>query len=128
RSFASVHVSGFTHPALILEHSTYVISTRCDEGLSTITVGFQNRTAWNMTLDAWKQHPKFLIIAFADSCGLGRQSGERSVHLVHNITSVWSQLEIVCQMSELSLTEAIHPDRQVAIDVDTFDVHDPSPP
>ncbi|KAJ7199984.1 hypothetical protein GGX14DRAFT_316500, partial [Mycena pura] len=127
RSFASVHVSGFTHPALILEHSTYVTSTRCDAVLSTITVGFQTRASWKIAIDAWKRHRKFLIIAFADSCGLGLQSGERSVHLVHNITSVWSQMEIICQMSELSLTESIHPDREVTIDADTFDVHDPRP-
>ncbi|KAF7356145.1 Apple protein [Mycena venus] len=124
RSFASVYVSGFTHPALILEHSAHVISTRCDVTSSAITVGFRDRAVWSRTVDAWKQHPKFLIVAFADSCGMGRESGERSVHLVHNFTSVWSRMEIVCQMSELSLTDAIHPDRPVTIQVDTFDVHD----
>ncbi|KAJ7208656.1 hypothetical protein GGX14DRAFT_322923, partial [Mycena pura] len=126
RSFASVHVSGFTHPALILEHSAYVRSTRCNA--TSIIVAFQTRAALDMALDAWNQHQEFLIIAFADSCGLGRQSGERSVHLVQNITAVRSQMEIVCQMSELPLAEAIHPDHKVTIDADTFDVHIPNPP
>ncbi|KAF7342514.1 hypothetical protein MVEN_01841500 [Mycena venus] len=128
RSFASVHISGFTHPALLLEHSAHVVSTRCDAVSSTITVGFRARSAWNMALAAWKKHPKFFILAFEDSCGLGRESGERSVHLVHNMTSVWNRMEIICKMSELSLTEAIHPDRPVTIHADTFDVHDPEPP
>ncbi|KAJ7161894.1 hypothetical protein C8R43DRAFT_316101 [Mycena crocata] len=128
RSFASVHVSGFRHPAVLLEHSIYVASTQCETDPSTITVAFKHRPAWEMALKDWQQHPKFMLVAFEDSCGLGRESGERSVHLVHNITAISNTLEIIGHMSELSLTDAIHPDREVAIDVDTYDVHNTSAP
>ncbi|KAJ7131838.1 hypothetical protein C8R43DRAFT_852284, partial [Mycena crocata] len=128
RSFASVHVSAFIHPALMLEHSAYVVSARCDPTTSTITIGFKHRTAWSAALAAWKQHPKFLILAFVDTCGLGRESGERSVHVVHNITTIFNKLEIVCAMSELTLADAIHPDLPVALHVGTIEVHDPNPP
>jgi hypothetical protein len=77
-----------------------------------------------MAVEDWRQNPKFLLVAFVDSCGLGRESGERSVHLVQNFTVSAARLQIICQMVELSLTEAIHPERDVAIHVDTFDVHD----
>ncbi|KAJ6506174.1 hypothetical protein C8R47DRAFT_110516, partial [Mycena vitilis] len=127
RSFASVHVSAFIHPTIILEHSAYVKSTGCHANSSTITVGFTRRSAWATAVQDWTKHPQFLLVAFADSCGLGRQSGERSVHLVQNFTASEMTLEIVGTMLEIPLSEAIHPDRDVTIDIDTFDVHDSQP-
>ncbi|KAJ7196672.1 hypothetical protein GGX14DRAFT_320589, partial [Mycena pura] len=127
RSFAAVHVSGFRHPAVILEHSASVFSTNCDAGRSTITIAFKQRPAWETAVQDWQRHPKFMLVAFADSCGLGRESGERSVHLVHNITVISKTLEIIGHMEEVTLTDAIHPNKEVAIDLDTFDVHTSSP-
>ncbi|KAJ7896854.1 hypothetical protein B0H13DRAFT_1521322, partial [Mycena leptocephala] len=122
RSFASVHISAFIHPVVVLEHSSYVTSTSCDSNSGTITVSFKDHSKWAMAVEDWRQNPKFLLVAFVDSCGLGRESGERSVHLVQNFTVSAARLQIICQMVELSLTEAIHPERDVAIHVDTFDV------
>ncbi|KAJ7089554.1 hypothetical protein C8R44DRAFT_548794, partial [Mycena epipterygia] len=122
RSFASVHISGFIHPAVILEHSAHVNSAECGYDAGTITVSFKNHAVWTMAVKDWRQHPHFLLVAFVDSCGLGRESGERSVHLVQNFTTSAAKLEITAQMQELSLTGAIHPDREVTIHVDTFDV------
>ncbi|KAJ7486733.1 hypothetical protein FB451DRAFT_994498, partial [Mycena latifolia] len=122
RSFASVHISAFIHPVVILEHSVYVKSTECDSNSRTITVSFKDRWKWAMAIEDWRRNPKFLLVAFVDSCGMGRESGERSVHLVQNFTVSAAQLQVVCQMVELSLTEAIHPERDVTIHVDTFDV------
>ncbi|KAJ7670952.1 hypothetical protein B0H17DRAFT_1141696 [Mycena rosella] len=48
RSFASVHITEFNHPAIVLEHSAYVESTECDSNSSTITVSFKRRAAWEM--------------------------------------------------------------------------------
>ncbi|KAJ7464057.1 hypothetical protein FB451DRAFT_995015, partial [Mycena latifolia] len=128
RSFASVHISAFIHPAVILEHSAYVKSTGCHSNSSTIAIAFTHHSAWVTAVNDWTQHPKFLLVAFVDSCGLGRESGERSVHLVQNVTVSEATLEIIGKMVELPLSGAIHPDRDVTIHIDTFDVHDPSPP
>ncbi|KAF7335094.1 hypothetical protein MVEN_02260000 [Mycena venus] len=115
RTFASVEVSSFYYPAVLLEHSGYVSSTTCDPDGETITIQFTRRGAWRTALQAWTKHSKFLLLAFADSCGAGRESGERSVHLVHNVTSNWNRMEIVCQMTEMGLREAIHPEREIDI-------------
>ncbi|KAJ7854066.1 hypothetical protein B0H14DRAFT_772762 [Mycena olivaceomarginata] len=128
RSFATVQVSGFIHPVILLEHSAHVTSTQCDATTSTITVTFGLRSVWAAALEDWKQHEKFLLIAYEDSCGLGRSSGERSVHLVHNFTSISDKMQIVAHMSEVPMTDAIHPDREVFIQVTTFDKHDTAPP
>ncbi|KAJ6528226.1 hypothetical protein DFH09DRAFT_1094483 [Mycena vulgaris] len=114
RSFASVHVSGFIHPAVLLEYSVHIVSTTCDSNASTITIAFTHRDAWTLAIDDWKTHPNLFLVAFADSCGRGRESGERS-------------MEIEFQMTETPLHAAIHLDRGVEMVVDTFDVHDPRP-
>ncbi|KAJ7502686.1 hypothetical protein B0H11DRAFT_1669566, partial [Mycena galericulata] len=128
RSFASVHISGFLHPAVALEHSAHIIATTCDSNTSTITIAFRNRDSWALAIEDWKAHPNLFLVAFSDSCGRGRESGERSVHLVkNNMTSSWGKMEITFQMTEVPLQDAIHPDRDVEIVIDTFDVHDPRP-
>ncbi|KAJ7670377.1 hypothetical protein B0H17DRAFT_864334, partial [Mycena rosella] len=121
RSWASVQISGFVHPAVALEHSAHVLSTVCDPAHGTLTVAFKNHAAWAHALAHWEQHPRLLLVVFADTCGLGRESGERSVHLVHNLATDVRTLEIHCTMTEMSLTDAIHPDREVDIDVSTFE-------
>ncbi|KAF7362232.1 hypothetical protein MVEN_00569400 [Mycena venus] len=105
-------------------HSASVKSTECDSTSSTITVTFTTHAAWAMAVENWKQHPKFLLVAFADSCGGGRESGERSAHFLRHITVSAAKLQVVGQMEELTLTDAIHPDRDVTIDMDTFKAHD----
>jgi hypothetical protein len=116
-----VHISSFIHPAVVLEHSAFVKSTECNADSSTITVSFNTHAAWATAVEDWKQHSKFLLVAFADSCGRGRESGERSAHVLHNITTSAAKLQIVGQMVELPLIEVIHPDRKVEINMDTFD-------
>ncbi|KAF7366201.1 hypothetical protein MVEN_00497200 [Mycena venus] len=132
RSFATVYISGFHYPSVALEHSVHVESTFCDASAETITVTFSNHDAWAYAVANWRQHPIFYLVAFADTCGAGRESGERSVHLVTRIVPSEPNLEIACEMEETSLEDAIHPAREVSIDVDTFDVHrrypGPNPP
>jgi hypothetical protein len=120
-----MHISAFIRPIVILEHSASIHSTECDSNSTTITVTFKHRAAWATAVQDWKKNPTFLLVAFVDSCGLRRESGERSVHKVHSIAVSASELQVICQMVELSLTEAIHPDREVTINVNTFDVHEP---
>ncbi|KAJ7092969.1 hypothetical protein B0H15DRAFT_972734 [Mycena belliarum] len=127
RSFASVHISEFMHPAVALEHSAHIVETICDSNASTITVQFRNRDAWAVAKDDWKTHPSAFLLAFSDSCGLGRESSERSIHRVRNMTTSWGKMEITFDMTETPLKDAIHPDRDVEIVINTFEVHDPRP-
>ncbi|KAJ7794781.1 hypothetical protein B0H14DRAFT_119640 [Mycena olivaceomarginata] len=127
RSFASVHVSEFIHPAVALEHSAHIVETICHSNVSTITVQFRNRDAWAIAKEDWKTHPNAFLVAFSDSCGLGRESGERSIHRVRNMTASWGKMEIAFEMTETPLKDAIHPDRDVEIVINTFEVHDPRP-
>ncbi|KAJ7062453.1 hypothetical protein B0H15DRAFT_743192, partial [Mycena belliarum] len=113
RSFASVHISAFIHPTVILEHSAFVKSTGCHPDHNTISVQFTHHSAWVTAVEDWTQHTKFLLVAFVDSCGLGRESGERSTHLVQNVTVSEATLEIIGTMVDLPLSESIHPDRDV---------------
>ncbi|KAJ7281003.1 hypothetical protein C8J57DRAFT_1024050, partial [Mycena rebaudengoi] len=121
RSFASMHISGFIHPAVSLEHSMHILSTVCDDTHGTLTVTFANHAAWAHAFAHWEQHPRLLLVAFEDTCGKGRESGERSVHLVQNLTSSSRTLEIRCKMTEIPITAAIHPDREVDLKVTTFE-------
>ncbi|KAF7345237.1 hypothetical protein MSAN_01900300 [Mycena sanguinolenta] len=127
RSFASVHVSQFLHPAVALEHSAHISGTTCDADNGTITITFKNLDALKLAYNDWKEHPTVLLVAFADSCGLGRDSSERSLHLGRNITTSWAKWQITFQMVEVPLHDTIHPDHDVEIVIDTFDVHDPRP-
>ncbi|KAJ7436892.1 hypothetical protein B0H11DRAFT_636248 [Mycena galericulata] len=128
RSFASVHISGFIHPVVVLEHSASVISAKCDYETTTITVAFKDHSTWAMAVEDWKRHPQFLIVAFVDSCGLDRDPRERSVHIVKNIRISAPKLEIIGDMEDLALADAIHPDLVVTIDIDAFDLHNPAGP
>ncbi|KAF7345240.1 hypothetical protein MSAN_01900600 [Mycena sanguinolenta] len=128
RSFASVHVSQFLHPVVVLEHSAHISGTTCDADTSTITIAFKNRDAWKLAYNDWKEHPTVLLVAFADSCGLGRDSSERSLHLGRNMTTSWTKMQITFEMVEVPLHDAIHPEYDVEVVIDTFDVHDPRPP
>ncbi|KAJ7662867.1 hypothetical protein B0H17DRAFT_1144243 [Mycena rosella] len=92
-------------------------SERVKASLCIITirmVGALGPACWRQTIE--------------DSCGSGHNSGERSVHLVHRIVISSKRLDIVGYMSTRALPDAIHPHREVFIDVNTFDVHDPDPP
>ncbi|KAJ7690248.1 hypothetical protein B0H17DRAFT_593669 [Mycena rosella] len=116
------------HPVVVLEHSSSVISTKCDYDTTTITVAFKDRSTWTMAVEDWKRHAQFLIVAFVDSCGLGRDSRERSFHVARNIRISSPKLEIIGDMEDLSLTDAIHPDCVVTIHIDSFDVQNPAAP
>ncbi|KAJ7619846.1 hypothetical protein DFH06DRAFT_1341928 [Mycena polygramma] len=73
RSFASVHVSAFIHPAIILEHSAYVKSTGCHANTSTITVGFtHHRSAWATAVQDWTKHEQFLLSSFVSTADFFR--------------------------------------------------------
>ncbi|KAJ6548606.1 hypothetical protein B0H19DRAFT_1161426 [Mycena capillaripes] len=128
QSFATVNISAFIHPVVVLEHSASVISVKCEYDTTTITVAFKDRFTWSMAVEDWKRHNQFLIVAFVDSCGLGRDPRERSVHAVKNIRASAQKLEIIGDMDDLLLSDAIHPDHVVTIDIDAFDIHSSAAP
>ncbi|KAK7038715.1 hypothetical protein VNI00_010599 [Paramarasmius palmivorus] len=120
RSFATVHVGGFNAPAVNLENSDHIYSVKCDK--NNMVVKFNNNEAWDTAAKEWSTPSELVMITFRRECGGGLESGERSYHLVSGMEAQKEKRQISFAMSTISFEEAVHPQKDVTIDIAGYQV------
>ncbi|CAK5275064.1 unnamed protein product [Mycena citricolor] len=111
------------YPAVNLEKSHFVSSVSCGIDSKTITITFNDATAYQTALSDWSSHAgsNFLLISYVDGCGSGTDTLERSFHLVSRIVSSDSSKRvIVCASEPLEFHETLHPQQEIRVHTATF--------
>lgn len=115
-----MEVSGYSYPAVSLERSMFITSVSCNAASKIMTVAFKDHESWSVAAKDWRTHNQFLAITFVDGCGDGPVSAQRSFHLVSRISTSEQNLRIICYMNTIPLEQAIHPEQQFRLHVETY--------
>ncbi|KAK7038733.1 hypothetical protein VNI00_010618 [Paramarasmius palmivorus] len=120
RSFATMHVGGFNAPAVNLENSDRVISVKCEN--DRMVIRFSDDEARDTAVREWSTPSQLIMITYHNECGEGMGSGQRSYHLVSGMTPGKDEHQILFEMSTVPFEEAVHPHKDITIDVTGYQV------